>query len=78
MLAVQGERNFHLFYHMLSGASQEERKLLQLLPLRNDYTYLAGDTPKAPGIDDAAEWTAVHERCRMIQPSPLLSFHYHA
>ncbi|KAL3913311.1 MAG: hypothetical protein SGPRY_008025, partial [Prymnesium sp.] len=52
------ERNYHIFYHMLAGASEEERALYKLRPSHADYLYTSGES-KSPGIDDEATWKRV-------------------
>ncbi|GAM22908.1 hypothetical protein SAMD00019534_060830, partial [Acytostelium subglobosum LB1] len=53
-----GERNFHIFYQLLSGASIEERSELGLLPM-DQYEYLnKSQCVTADGIDDVAGWKA--------------------
>lgn len=51
-----GERNFHVFYQMAAGASEEERKLWHLGPLQ-DYLYTnQGGVYKLRDFDDAEEY----------------------
>uniref|UniRef100_A0A452SS89 Unconventional myosin-Ib n=1 Tax=Ursus americanus TaxID=9643 RepID=A0A452SS89_URSAM len=55
----RGERNFHVFYQLLSGASEE---LLNKLTLERDfsrYNYLSLDSAKVNGVDDAANFRTV-------------------
>eukprot|EP01090_Pellita_catalonica_P010685 TRINITY_DN2211_c0_g1_i3.p1 TRINITY_DN2211_c0_g1~~TRINITY_DN2211_c0_g1_i3.p1 ORF type:complete len:1734 (-),score=312.63 TRINITY_DN2211_c0_g1_i3:863-6064(-) len=53
----QGERNFHIFYMFMAGATAEEKAKYQLLSKPEDYNYLnqSGCTT-ADGIDDVKEW----------------------
>ncbi len=53
-----GERNYHVFYQMLKGASAGERELLQLEhPTFDKYEYLQHGVEFAKeGVDDAANW----------------------
>ncbi|TRZ13957.1 hypothetical protein HGM15179_013146 [Zosterops borbonicus] len=56
---VKGERNFHIFYQLLAGASPQ---LLQQLKLRQDcghYGYLNRESSSLPGMDDAANFQAM-------------------
>jgi len=48
--APSGERNFHIFYYLLAGASQEERQHLHLLD-KATYRYL-GAHRRPPGRDE--------------------------
>ena len=50
-----GERNYHIFYQLLVGASDAQRKALKLGTAHSEYHYLKGEAT-APGIDDKAEW----------------------
>jgi hypothetical protein len=55
--APEGERNYHLFYQMLSIKDAGERDRLKLLAKATDYTYLANGVTTVDKIDDAQEWT---------------------
>eukprot|EP01124_Arcella_intermedia_P008518 TRINITY_DN1538_c0_g4_i2.p1 TRINITY_DN1538_c0_g4~~TRINITY_DN1538_c0_g4_i2.p1 ORF type:complete len:877 (+),score=264.44 TRINITY_DN1538_c0_g4_i2:40-2670(+) len=48
------ERNYHIFYQMLNGASPEERR--ELLLDKGPYHYLSNGNIQAPGIDDIQCW----------------------
>ncbi|KAM4880940.1 unconventional myosin-Ia [Sylvia borin] len=63
---VKGERNFHIFYQLLAGASPQ---LLQQLKLRQDcghYGYLNRESSSLPGMDDAANFQAMQDAMRII------------
>lgn len=52
------ERNYHIFYQLLAGASDAERKELSLLPVEQ-YEYMnQGNAPVIDGVDDKAEFEA--------------------
>lgn len=53
------ERNYHIFYQLLAGAPDKERKDLGLDLPPSDFAYLAGGGPNATpiqGVDDAKEF----------------------
>ena len=53
------ERNYHIFYQLLSGAPSKERRDLSLPSNPSDFAYLAGGGPTSssiPGVDDAKEF----------------------
>uniref|UniRef100_A0A2K6PHC3 Unconventional myosin-Ib n=1 Tax=Rhinopithecus roxellana TaxID=61622 RepID=A0A2K6PHC3_RHIRO len=62
----RGERNFHVFYQLLSGASEE---LLNKLKLERDfsrYNYLSLDSAKVNGVDDAANFRTVRNAMQIV------------
>uniref|UniRef100_A0A8C0XDJ8 Unconventional myosin-Ib n=2 Tax=Castor canadensis TaxID=51338 RepID=A0A8C0XDJ8_CASCN len=62
----RGERNFHVFYQLLSGASEE---LLHKLKLERDfsrYNYLSLDSAKVNGVDDAASFRTVRNAMQIV------------
>ncbi|WWC59169.1 uncharacterized protein I303_101717 [Kwoniella dejecticola CBS 10117] len=53
------ERNYHIFYQLLSGAPSKERKDLSLSSNPSDFAYMAGGGPNStpiPGVDDSKEF----------------------
>ena len=50
------ERNYHVFYQLVAGASEAEREELGLVPVEY-FDYLnQGDSPSIDGVDDRAEF----------------------
>jgi myosin-5 len=55
------ERNYHIFYQLVAGASEAERKELGLLPV-DEFEYLnQGSAPVIDGVDDKAEFEATKQ-----------------
>jgi myosin-5 len=53
------ERNYHVFYQLVAGASEKERQELELLPVEQ-FDYLnQGSSPTIDGVDDKAEFEAL-------------------
>ncbi|CAI7588260.1 unnamed protein product [Penicillium manginii] len=60
------ERNYHIFYQLVAGASDEERQELGLLPVE-EFEYLnQGGTPIIDGVDDKAEFDATRKSLATI------------
>lgn len=52
------ERNYHIFYQLVAGASEKERQELNIFPIEQ-YEYLnQGNCPTIEGVDDKAEFEA--------------------
>jgi myosin V len=52
------ERNYHIFYQLVAGASDKERQELNILPIEQ-FDYLSqGNCPTIDGVDDKAEFQA--------------------
>uniref|UniRef100_A0A452IVA9 Unconventional myosin-Ib n=1 Tax=Gopherus agassizii TaxID=38772 RepID=A0A452IVA9_9SAUR len=62
----RGERNFHIFYQILSGASED---LLNKLKLERDfsrYNYLSLDSARVNGVDDAVNFRTVRNAMQIV------------
>ncbi|KAH0538611.1 hypothetical protein FGG08_004812 [Glutinoglossum americanum] len=60
------ERNYHIFYQLVAGASDSERQELDLLPVEH-FDYLnQGGSPVIDGVDDKAEFDATRESLTTI------------
>jgi len=60
------ERNYHIFYQMLAGVTDRQRKDLELLPV-DQFEYLnQGNTPTIDGVDDKAEFAATKASLKTI------------
>ncbi|KAF7717861.1 Myosin heavy chain-like protein [Penicillium ucsense] len=60
------ERNYHVFYQLVAGATDEERQDLGLLPVE-EFEYLnQGGTPIIDGVDDKAEFDATRKSLTTI------------
>ncbi|KAF7562571.1 hypothetical protein G7046_g1555 [Stylonectria norvegica] len=60
------ERNYHIFYQLVAGASEQERHDLDILPIEQ-YEYLnQGNCPTIDGMDDAAEFEATKRSLNTI------------
>lgn len=52
------ERNYHIFYQLVAGASEKQRQELNILPIEQ-FEYLnQGNCPTIDGVDDKAEFEA--------------------
>ncbi|KAJ5320518.1 hypothetical protein PENANT_c033G03137 [Penicillium antarcticum] len=60
------ERNYHIFYQLVAGASDQEKQDLNLLSAE-DFEYLnQGGTPTIDGVDDKAEFEATRKSLATI------------
>ncbi|RLV94737.1 Myosin-2 [Spathaspora sp. JA1] len=62
----QSERNYHIFYQMLAGMSQDEKASLSLTN-PEDYKYTnQGGSATIDGVDDAAEFSITKDALQLI------------
>ncbi|KJZ75506.1 hypothetical protein HIM_04969 [Hirsutella minnesotensis 3608] len=60
------ERNYHIFYQLVAGASDEQRRELEILPVEQ-FEYLnQGDCPTIDGVDDKAEFESTKKSLHTI------------
>lgn len=60
------ERNYHIFYQLVAGATDAERRELDILPVEQ-YNYLnQGSAPVIDGVDDKAEFEAIKKSLEVI------------
>ncbi|KAF2142904.1 uncharacterized protein K452DRAFT_297422 [Aplosporella prunicola CBS 121167] len=52
------ERNYHIFYQLIAGATDAEREELSLLPVEEFEFLNQGNAPVIDGVDDKAEFEA--------------------
>ncbi|KAF2086888.1 hypothetical protein K490DRAFT_66203 [Saccharata proteae CBS 121410] len=64
------ERNYHIFYQLVAGATDAEREELGLLPVE-EFDYLnQGSAPVIDGVDDKAEFDATRTSLTTIGVKP--------
>ncbi|OCL03844.1 hypothetical protein AOQ84DRAFT_391948 [Glonium stellatum] len=64
------ERNYHIFYQLVAGATDAEREELGLLPVEQ-FDYLnQGSAPVIDGVDDKAEFDATRNSLTTIGVAP--------
>ncbi|XP_048834310.1 unconventional myosin-Ib isoform X4 [Brienomyrus brachyistius] len=62
----RGERNFHIFYQLLSGASEDTLRTLKLDRDLGKYNYLSLDSASVNGLDDAANFRTVRNAMQIV------------
>jgi len=64
------ERNYHIFYQLVAGASDAEREELGLVPVEHFEFMNQGGNAQIEGVDDAAEFKATRESLTRIGVTP--------
>ncbi|PKS05219.1 hypothetical protein jhhlp_008590 [Lomentospora prolificans] len=60
------ERNYHIFYQLVAGASDKMRQELNILPIEQ-FDYLnQGNCPTIDGVDDKAEFEATRQSLKTV------------
>lgn len=64
------ERNYHIFYQLVAGATEAERQEWGLLPIEHLEYLNQGGAPVIDGVDDKAEFSATRQSLTTIGVSP--------
>ncbi|KAG0167289.1 hypothetical protein DFQ28_010342 [Apophysomyces sp. BC1034] len=70
--AAQDERNFHVFYAMLSGASPEEKTRLCLTDWSVYHYLVRTTTSRASSVDDAQNYANLRQALKSIAPKHMI------
>ncbi|TGZ81077.1 putative class V myosin [Ascodesmis nigricans] len=60
------ERNYHIFYQLIAGATPDENAKLKLKPVDEFYYINQGGDPNIPGVNDAEEFRVTRESLSTI------------
>jgi myosin protein heavy chain len=60
------ERNYHIFYQFLKGASSEIKSKLLLEGGLNDYKYTKQSNKNIDGVDDVADFKSLKVRVELL------------
>lgn len=60
------ERNYHIFYCMIAGLSDQEKKLLELQDSSKYYYLIQGGTITCDGRDDASEFAQIRSAMKVL------------
>lgn len=60
------ERNYHIFYQLIAGATDAEREELGLMPVEEFHYLNQGSSPTIDGVDDKADFAATRNSLTTI------------
>ncbi|TPX34846.1 hypothetical protein SmJEL517_g02611 [Synchytrium microbalum] len=63
------ERNYHVFYQLIRGASKEMREKFLLTDNLNDYRFLKSSNKNIEGVDDATDFKSLSDSMNIMQIS---------
>ncbi len=66
MAQAKGERNYHIFYNLLAGATEQERQEFQLSQLGDYHLLNQSGCLKLENVDDAQTMQRVRQAMRML------------
>ena len=70
---MQDERNYHIFYRMLAGMTEQEREQLYLTDATDYYYLTQGNCITCDGIDDNEEFAIIRGAMKVHIQSHLSS-----